>query len=76
MLINLHELAGFQRELLLNIRLSKNDFQIHPITLTQQPLIQNFREQSQLLLPYFYVISNTSNKAGCSNRLQRDLIVF
>ena len=60
-LIDGHEFGSLLRQLFLNVLGCEDVLEVHPLLLTAQPLINNLRDQEQLLLPYLNTRSDFSD---------------
>lgn len=57
-LINYYEFFVLLRQLLLDILCTENVLQIHPLSLTSQPLIDDLRDQKQSFLNDLHTLSD------------------
>lgn len=75
-LVHNNELSIFLRQLLLNVLCTENVFQIHPLSLASQPLIDDFRNQHELLFQLFNLFSNFSHISRAHHGLNFKLMVI
>lgn len=64
------------RELFLNILCTKNILKIHPLSLTCQPLVDNFRDKHKFLFKFFNFFSDLSYVSRTHHRLNFKLMVI
>eukprot|EP00962_Isochrysis_galbana_P015846 scaffold4536_cov113-Isochrysis_galbana.AAC.12 len=75
-LVNLDELAGLGGQLLLDVLRGEDVLEVHPGALERQPLVEDLREQAELLLPLLDLGADAANEARGEDGLKRHLRVL